>query len=616
LVCIILTSLSYLKYSTFAAEDFYTFYYMSAPSLLDRVSHATADLFWRPLRENLLGLLIADFSFSAFEAQFTMMTFFFVGLVLYFQSFRLLLRLDGHSLSPRASGAAFLVLCALVGLSRSFRECVWFLQTGAENGGVFVFNGAVLLLSILRCYRPARRRLFNAAIFACLAAAIFMKETGAASLAIPFIISAFFELSERLKKEGRFHLVHLWRAGTRAVAENYFFAALLPGYVALRLYALHIPFTSAPLGGYFARAANIVVNRSADIFVASYSGEIAGLAKAALAATALLLPAGYLFARGLRLTVSFCAAMSALLFIPIPAAWTWGPAGWLPPAALFFVMSAFALVFAARDALRLDNKRARAAAALSAALMSLPLVIAAQHWGDAAAHLRPRHVQYDRAVAALSRLRGEISEAAREGLPIRMESFRRFQDGKEFLYLVFAKEFGEILPFRDIDPAPAPTQALNLVYRETEAGDVDITASRVDLPPPRPAPTLAEIEAASDGAGAGLVENFGVRAGDLAVMGWAVDFEAGKPARSLVVFVNGAFAGRIEPRFERADVAQGYRNQGFLMAGFDDRVPLDPSYDGRRIGFRAFAEMADGRYFELPCANGQCVRKVTDIQRV
>jgi hypothetical protein len=83
---------------------------------------------------------------------------------------------------------------------------------------------------------------------------------------------------------------------------------------------------------------------------------------------------------------------------------------------------------------------------------------------------------------------------------------------------------------------------------------------------------------------------------DLQLAGWAVDQRSLRPVEQIVVFINGVFAGTVEPNRARADIEDGYQNSQVRFSGF--RVRLSQFLPVGSMEVRAFA-LSEGNAVEL-----------------
>lgn len=596
LAILTLTGITYLKHAVFMLDDFRTYYNMSSPSLEHRLWYQTADLYWRPFQENLMGLFVADLGFNALTTQLVTLVLWWGGLLCYFKAFLMATSLDKPEDKTRQL-AFFIVICLVFGLSRSFRENVWFLQTGYNNGTVFALNGAILLVAFFRDLKRAPALACNAALALLLACVILSKESGAVSIGIPFAVTGVVLLSEKKP---------FLTALLGALYRNAFLVILPVLYFVVRVLVLHIPLSAGDMSGYLDRAIHIVVEWSAGIFVEVFKNGAGGIERTVLVVAGLIVPPAYLLWRGYRLTVLLCILVALISFVPIPAPPNWGHAVWLPPAAPLLLMLAYALCDACRLAFRGHN-------AVHIAVMLAcvtPLAIMAIRVRDDTVIVAAKKAEWNKIVAALVPVRDQILEANRSGAKITTRDFLSLQgvdEGLEFIYTAFANEFGQKLRFPDNAKA---AKVLELVYTDlgsTARIDAKLSDVVVDVGPPM---------AALDRSGEvdGYVENFGVRAGVLHVAGWAYDRHDKAPLISLLVYVNGEFAGHVPLTISRPDVSQA-KQLGFETVGFDHRVDLPSPYDGKPMLIQVFAETTDGTHALLPCISGSCEHKITDIQK-
>jgi hypothetical protein len=84
---------------------------------------------------------------------------------------------------------------------------------------------------------------------------------------------------------------------------------------------------------------------------------------------------------------------------------------------------------------------------------------------------------------------------------------------------------------------------------------------------------------------------------DLQVAGWAVDQRSMRPVDEIVFFINGVFAGSVEPDHERSDIEDGYQNSQVRLSGF--RARLSQFLPVASLELRAFA-LSNENAVELP----------------
>jgi hypothetical protein len=117
-------------------------------------------------------------------------------------------------------------------------------------------------------------------------------------------------------------------------------------------------------------------------------------------------------------------------------------------------------------------------------------------------------------------------------------------------------------------------------------------------PPRRAAPPrrLEQVRARLVDRHAGFVDQIVSNDETTVVKGWAVDFGAKTPARSVQIFVNSRHVAVSRPADERPDVAAGYEIGKISECGFNAvvRAPLGP-----RDVVQAFAELRGGVFAEL-----------------
>jgi hypothetical protein len=83
---------------------------------------------------------------------------------------------------------------------------------------------------------------------------------------------------------------------------------------------------------------------------------------------------------------------------------------------------------------------------------------------------------------------------------------------------------------------------------------------------------------------------------DLVIGGWAVNSAILRPAERLVFFVDGVFAGSVQPSIDRPDIVAGYEDSGVLVSGFRGRV--SHFIQAGSCQLRAFA-LSEGTALEL-----------------
>jgi hypothetical protein len=88
----------------------------------------------------------------------------------------------------------------------------------------------------------------------------------------------------------------------------------------------------------------------------------------------------------------------------------------------------------------------------------------------------------------------------------------------------------------------------------------------------------------------------------VSLRGWAGDERTGRPARAVLVVVNGAVIDRIEPQLDRPDVAQVTGHPGFETSGFSDVLPVPGWTPGSIVSVYALG--ADGTASRIDTRGG------------
>jgi thioesterase domain-containing protein len=83
----------------------------------------------------------------------------------------------------------------------------------------------------------------------------------------------------------------------------------------------------------------------------------------------------------------------------------------------------------------------------------------------------------------------------------------------------------------------------------------------------------------------------------LVVRGWAIDADGTAPAKVVVAFLDGGYAGRVVPGIMRKRLAEARDMQHLLYSGFKLTIPL--SNPGRSAPLRLFSLSASGTAIEL-----------------
>lgn len=76
------------------------------------------------------------------------------------------------------------------------------------------------------------------------------------------------------------------------------------------------------------------------------------------------------------------------------------------------------------------------------------------------------------------------------------------------------------------------------------------------------------------GAIRGYLDLLNLKDGRLHAAGWAADMKKGKPAKVVVLFIDGKFVASGSPRIPREGVARVLKNEGFLESGFSFSAPF------------------------------------------
>lgn len=97
----------------------------------------------------------------------------------------------------------------------------------------------------------------------------------------------------------------------------------------------------------------------------------------------------------------------------------------------------------------------------------------------------------------------------------------------------------------------------------------------------------------------GWVDGMTVEPPKLLVRGWAADKKSGNAAATVVVLVEGRFAGRGTTGIPRPDVAKATRTANLADSGFRFEVPLARGAAGSKPVVRVFAVSGAGRIGEL-----------------
>lgn len=102
------------------------------------------------------------------------------------------------------------------------------------------------------------------------------------------------------------------------------------------------------------------------------------------------------------------------------------------------------------------------------------------------------------------------------------------------------------------------------------------------------------------GAVAGGADGSRQREDGMALVGWAAEVERGRPAQTILVFVDGEFQFATGTGTYRPDVARRYGRPALARSGFHLHLPATLFRDFRQADIRVFAVSRDGRASELP----------------
>jgi hypothetical protein len=96
----------------------------------------------------------------------------------------------------------------------------------------------------------------------------------------------------------------------------------------------------------------------------------------------------------------------------------------------------------------------------------------------------------------------------------------------------------------------------------------------------------------------GWVDAMRIEPAGLVLEGWAGDVQAGTPAATVVVLVDGRLAARGGAGLARVDVAQAWKKESLTPTGYSVSVPLTRPADSKSV-VRVFAIDGSGRVNEL-----------------